>query len=194
MGHKFSKIDKANLIENGNPEESLTSIDPVTGEKIPSFASLYRYTNELIAIPRQVSLCPRYIRAEQTDNGRDSPVKTGQATLRKKSYAATESTRTGLSSITPTVAIWNLFPAASNGGIKSTASKRNRRSLNLPHKKQKRRHRRSSKNCCLKAKKSGSRKRTHGFWRTDVSSHSTTGRNTLSPRNRQGSMPPAAWP
>lgn len=51
MGHKFSKIDKANLIENGNLGRIVDLIDPVTGEKIPSFVSRDRYTNELIAIP-----------------------------------------------------------------------------------------------------------------------------------------------
>lgn len=51
MGYKFSKIDKANLIENGNLGRIVDLTDPVTGEKVPSFVSRDRYTNELIAIP-----------------------------------------------------------------------------------------------------------------------------------------------
>ena len=51
MGYKFSKIDKANLIENGNLGKVVDLIDPATGEKVPSFVSRDRYTNELIAIP-----------------------------------------------------------------------------------------------------------------------------------------------
>lgn len=51
MCYKFSKIDKANLIENGNLGRIVDLTDPVTGEKVPSFVSRDRYTNELIAIP-----------------------------------------------------------------------------------------------------------------------------------------------
>lgn len=51
MGYKFSKIDKANLMENGNLGKVVDLIDPATGEKVPSFVSRDRYTNELIAIP-----------------------------------------------------------------------------------------------------------------------------------------------
>ena len=51
MGYKFSKIDKANLIENSNLGRIVDLTDPVTGEKVPSFVSRDRYTNELIAIP-----------------------------------------------------------------------------------------------------------------------------------------------
>ena len=52
-GHKFSKIDKANLVENGNPgsQSRKDSSTPVTGENIPSFVSRDRYTNESITIP-----------------------------------------------------------------------------------------------------------------------------------------------
>ena len=51
MGYKFSKIDKANLMENGNLGKVVDLIDPARGEKVPSFVSRDRYTNELIAIP-----------------------------------------------------------------------------------------------------------------------------------------------
>lgn len=51
MGYKFSKIDKANLMENGNLGKVVDLIEPATGEKVPSFVSRDRYTNELIAIP-----------------------------------------------------------------------------------------------------------------------------------------------
>ena len=51
MGYKFSKIDKANLMENGNLGKVVDLIDPATGEKVPSFVSRDRYTNELIAVP-----------------------------------------------------------------------------------------------------------------------------------------------
>lgn len=51
MGYKFSKIDKANLMENGNLGKVVDLIDPATGEKVPSLVSRDRYTNELIAVP-----------------------------------------------------------------------------------------------------------------------------------------------
>lgn len=51
MGYKFSKIDKANLMENGNLGKVVDLTDPATGEKVPSFVSRDRYTNELIAVP-----------------------------------------------------------------------------------------------------------------------------------------------
>lgn len=51
MGYKFSKIDQANLKENGNLGKIVELTDPVTGEKVPSLISRDRYTNELLAIP-----------------------------------------------------------------------------------------------------------------------------------------------
>lgn len=51
MGHKFSKIDQANLRENGNLGRIVELTDPVTGEKVPSLISRDRYTNELLSIP-----------------------------------------------------------------------------------------------------------------------------------------------
>ena len=51
MGHKFDKIDQANLKENGNLGRIVELIDPATGEKVPSLISRDRYTNELLAIP-----------------------------------------------------------------------------------------------------------------------------------------------
>ena len=51
MGYKFSKIDKANLLENGNLGKVVDLIDQATGEKVPSLVSRDRYTNELIAVP-----------------------------------------------------------------------------------------------------------------------------------------------
>ena len=192
MGHKFSKIDKANLIENGNLGRIVDLIDPVTGEKIPSFVSRDRYTNELIAIPAKSVYVRDTFGQSKLTMAEIAQLKQGKPLPPKEVLCRDGKTRTGIIQYNTDRRNLEFVPGGINGGIKSTASKRNRRSLNLPHKKQKRRHRRSSKKLLsLKAKKSGSRKRTHGFWRTDVSSHSTTGRNTLSPRNRQGSMPPA---
>lgn len=51
MGYKFSKIDKTNLLENGNLGKVVELTDPATGEKVPSLVSRDRYTNELIAVP-----------------------------------------------------------------------------------------------------------------------------------------------
>lgn len=51
MGHKFDKIDQANLKENGNLGRIVELTDPATGEKVPSLISRDRYTNELLAIP-----------------------------------------------------------------------------------------------------------------------------------------------
>ena len=51
MGYKFSKIDQANLKENGNLGRIVELTDPATGEKVPSLISRDRYTNELLAIP-----------------------------------------------------------------------------------------------------------------------------------------------
>ena len=51
MGHKFDKVDQANLKENGNLGRIVELTDPATGEKVPSLISRDRYTNELLAIP-----------------------------------------------------------------------------------------------------------------------------------------------
>lgn len=51
MGYKFSKIDKTNLMENGNLGKVVDLIDLATGEKVPSLVSRDRYTNELIVVP-----------------------------------------------------------------------------------------------------------------------------------------------
>ena len=51
MGYKFSKIDQANLKENGNLGRIVELTDHATGEKVPSLISRDRYTNELLAIP-----------------------------------------------------------------------------------------------------------------------------------------------
>ena len=50
-GYKFTKEDKAALRETGNLGKVVELTDKTTGEKIPSYVSIDRYTNEIVAIP-----------------------------------------------------------------------------------------------------------------------------------------------
>ena len=50
-GYKFSKEDKAALRETGNLGRVVELTDPKTGEKVPSYVSIDRYTNEILSIP-----------------------------------------------------------------------------------------------------------------------------------------------
>lgn len=50
MGHKFTKVDRVNLLTSGNMGRVVDLIDSVTGEIIPSLISLDRLTNELISL------------------------------------------------------------------------------------------------------------------------------------------------
>ena len=50
-GYKFTKEDKANLRETGNLGKVVELTDKATGEKVPSYVSIDRYTNEIVAIP-----------------------------------------------------------------------------------------------------------------------------------------------
>lgn len=49
-GHKFTKVDRVNLLNSGNMGRVVDLIDTVTGEIIPSLISLDRLTNELISL------------------------------------------------------------------------------------------------------------------------------------------------
>lgn len=50
-GYEFSKEDKATLRATGNLGKVVELTDPKTGEKVPSFVSIDRYTNELVSVP-----------------------------------------------------------------------------------------------------------------------------------------------
>ena len=50
-GYKFSKEEKATLRETGNLGKVVELTDAKTGEKVPSYVSIDRYTNEIVSIP-----------------------------------------------------------------------------------------------------------------------------------------------
>lgn len=50
-GYEFSKEDKATLRATGNLGKVVELADPKTGEKVPSFVSIDRHTNELVSVP-----------------------------------------------------------------------------------------------------------------------------------------------
>lgn len=50
-GYEFSKEDKATLRNTGNLGKVVDLVDPKTGEKVPSYVSIDRLTNELVSIP-----------------------------------------------------------------------------------------------------------------------------------------------
>ncbi len=50
-GYKFTKEDKAALKETGNLGKVVELTDKVTGEKVPSYVSIDRLTNEIVSVP-----------------------------------------------------------------------------------------------------------------------------------------------
>lgn len=50
-GYKFTKEDKASLKETGNLGKVVELTDKNTGEKIPSYVSIDRLTNEIVSVP-----------------------------------------------------------------------------------------------------------------------------------------------
>lgn len=50
-GYKFTKEDKAALKETGNLGKVVELTDKTTGEKIPSYVSIDRLTNEIVSVP-----------------------------------------------------------------------------------------------------------------------------------------------
>ena len=50
-GYKFTKDDKAALKETGNLGKVVELTDKTTGEKIPSYVSIDRLTNEIVSVP-----------------------------------------------------------------------------------------------------------------------------------------------
>lgn len=52
-GYQFTKEDKAALRETGNLGKVVELTDPKTGEKVPSYVSIDRYTNEIVSVPQK---------------------------------------------------------------------------------------------------------------------------------------------
>ena len=50
-GYKFTKEDKAALKETGNLGKVVELTDKTTGEKVPSYVSIDRMTNEIVSVP-----------------------------------------------------------------------------------------------------------------------------------------------
>ena len=50
-GYKFTKEDKAALKETGNLGKVVELTDKTTGEKVPSYVSIDRLTNEIVSVP-----------------------------------------------------------------------------------------------------------------------------------------------
>lgn len=60
-GHKFTKEDRANLLNSGNMGRVVNLIDTVTGEITPSLISLDRLTNELISLRMEFVRIPEVL-------------------------------------------------------------------------------------------------------------------------------------
>ncbi len=129
MGHKFDKIDQANLKENGNLGRIVELIDPATGEKVPSLISRDRYTNELLAIPaKDVRIRDTFGQTKLT-MPEIMTLKKGLPLPPKRWYAAMERPAREYSSTMSTARLSNLYPTAYTGMRRSGAkAKRCRRS------------------------------------------------------------------
>lgn len=115
MGYKFSKIDQANLKENGNLGRIVELTDPATGEKVPSLISRDRYTNELLAIPaKDVRIRDTFGQTKLT-MPEILTLKKGIPLPPKRSYAETERPEQVYYSTMLTEKLSSLYPTASTG-------------------------------------------------------------------------------
>lgn len=78
-GYQFTKEDKAALRETGNLGKVVELTDPKTGEKVPSFVSIDRYTNEIVSVPQKSVYVKDTVGQTQLTMAEINELKTGKA-------------------------------------------------------------------------------------------------------------------
>ncbi len=78
-GYQFSKEDKAALRETGNLGKVVELTDPKTGEKVPSFVSIDRYTNEIVSVSQKSVYVKDTVGQTQLSMAEINELKTGKA-------------------------------------------------------------------------------------------------------------------
>lgn len=78
-GHTFTKEDKAALRETGNLGRVVELTDKATGQKIPSFVSVDRLTNEIVSVPVKDVYIKDTIGQTKLTMAEISELKTGKA-------------------------------------------------------------------------------------------------------------------
>ncbi len=78
-GYQFTKEDKAALRETGNLGKVVDLTDPKTGEKVPSFVSIDRYTNEIVSVPQKSVYVKDTVGQTQLSMAEINELKTGKA-------------------------------------------------------------------------------------------------------------------
>lgn len=78
-GYKFTKEDKAALRETGNLGRVVELTDKTTGQKVPSFVSIDRLTNEIVSVPVKDVYIKDTIGQTKLSMAEISELKTGKA-------------------------------------------------------------------------------------------------------------------
>lgn len=78
-GYQFTKEDKAALRDTGNLGKVVELTDPKTGEKVPSFVSIDRYTNEIVSVPQKSVYVKDTVGQTQLTMAEINELKTGKA-------------------------------------------------------------------------------------------------------------------
>ena len=78
-GYQFTKEDKAALRDTGNLGKVVELTDPKTGEKVPSFVSIDRYTNEIVSVPQKSVYVKDSVGQTQLTMAEINELKTGKA-------------------------------------------------------------------------------------------------------------------
>lgn len=78
-GYQFTKEDKAALRETGNLGKVVELTDPKTGEKVPSYVSIDRYTNEIVSVPQKSVYVKDTVGQTQLTMAEINELKTGKA-------------------------------------------------------------------------------------------------------------------
>ena len=78
-GYQFTKEDKAALRETGNLGKVVELTDPKTGEKVPSFVSIDRHTNEIVSVPQKSVYVKDTVGQTQLSMAEINELKTGKA-------------------------------------------------------------------------------------------------------------------
>lgn len=78
-GHTFTKEDKAALRETGNLGRVVELTDKATGQKVPSFVSIDRLTNEIVSVPVKDVYIKETIGQTKLSMAEISQLKTGKA-------------------------------------------------------------------------------------------------------------------
>lgn len=79
LGHRFSKVDRMNLLTTGNMGRVVELINPVTGEVVPSLVSLDKLTNELFSLRLEFVRIPELVCGVTLSGGERAILGSGKA-------------------------------------------------------------------------------------------------------------------